>query len=81
MKQSTFAPFAQPLYVMLKPVGAICNLRCNYCYYLEKKELYPEDKNYTMSDRLLEKFIEEYINSLIVALKLTDSGNFELRKL
>ena len=63
MKQSTFAPFAQPLYVMLKPVGAICNLRCNYCYYLEKKELYPEDKNYTMSDRLLEKFIEEYINS------------------
>ena len=63
MKQSTFAPFAQPLYVMLKPVGAICNLRCNYCYYLEKKELYPEDKNFTMSDRLLEKFIEEYINS------------------
>ena len=59
----TLTPFAHPLYVMLKPVGAICNLRCNYCYYLEKKELYPEDKNFIMSDQLLEKFTEEYINS------------------
>lgn len=48
---------------MLKPVGAICNLRCSYCYYLDKKELYPDDKQFTMSDTLLEKFIEEYINS------------------
>ena len=23
---STYAPFAKPLYVMLKPVGAVCNL-------------------------------------------------------
>ena len=22
---STYAPFAKPLYVMLKPVGAVCN--------------------------------------------------------
>lgn len=32
---STYAPFAKPLYVMLKPVGAVCNLACDYCYYLE----------------------------------------------
>ncbi|MDU1905250.1 MAG: anaerobic sulfatase-maturation protein [Dysgonomonas sp.] len=59
----TFSPFARPLYVMLKPVGAICNLRCKYCYYLEKKELYPDSKNFVMSDELLEKFIEQYLNS------------------
>ena len=32
----TIAPFARPLYVMTKPVGAVCNLACDYCYYLEK---------------------------------------------
>ncbi|WP_165041051.1 anaerobic sulfatase-maturation protein [Dysgonomonas sp. ZJ709] len=60
---SAFTPFAKPLYVMLKPIGAVCNLRCKYCYYLEKKGLYPEAKNFVMSDELLERFIEQYINS------------------
>jgi len=59
----TFSPFARPLYVMLKPVGAVCNLRCKYCYYLEKKDLYPDAKNYVMSEELLERFIEQYLNS------------------
>ncbi|WP_044215311.1 anaerobic sulfatase-maturation protein [Dysgonomonas gadei] len=57
------SPFSKPLYVMLKPVGAVCNLRCKYCYYLEKKGLYPDAKNYTMSDDLLESFIEQYLNA------------------
>ena len=63
MTNLTYAPFARPLYVMLKPVGAVCNLRCNYCYYLDKKNLYPDDTRFTMSDELLEKFTEEYLNS------------------
>ena len=33
---STYAPFAKPLYVMLKPVGAVCNLACDYCYYTKR---------------------------------------------
>ncbi len=60
---STYAPFAKPLYVMLKPVGAVCNLACDYCYYLEKSKLYVNNPKRVMSDELLEKFIEEYINS------------------
>lgn len=60
---STFAPFAKPLYVMLKPIGALCNLRCDYCYYLEKAHLYPQDRRHVMSEELLEKFIKEYIES------------------
>lgn len=64
MNNTTYAtPFAKPLYVMLKPIGAACNLRCKYCYYLEKKELYPDDKRYVMSDELLEKFIKDYLES------------------
>ncbi|MDD2797244.1 MAG: anaerobic sulfatase-maturation protein [Bacteroidales bacterium] len=59
----TFAPFAKPMYVMLKPVGSLCNLDCHYCYYLEKSNLYSEYKNKIMTEQLLEKFVEEYLNS------------------
>ena len=27
---------AAPFVVMVKPVGARCNMRCAYCYYLGK---------------------------------------------
>ncbi len=60
---ATFAPFAKPLYVMLKPVGSACNLNCEYCYYLEKEHLYPSTKSQIMSNALLEKFTEQYLNS------------------
>ena len=59
---STFAPFSKPMYVMLKPVGSKCNLDCDYCYYLEKENLY-EKKNPVMSEELLERFIKQYIES------------------
>ena len=59
---SLIAPFARPLYVMLKPAGARCNLQCDYCYYLEKQHLYRET-NQVMSEALLEKFIREYLAS------------------
>ena len=38
---TTAYPFARPLYVMAKPAGPLCNLRCQYCYYLEKQVLTP----------------------------------------
>ena len=60
---TTVSPFARPLYVMLKPVGAHCNLACDYCYYLEKLNLYQDSSKHIMSDELLEKFIKEYIES------------------
>ena len=59
----TISPFARPLYVMLKPVGAACNLACDYCYYLEKANLYKGAESHVMSERLLERFVKEYIQS------------------
>lgn len=57
------SPFSHPLYIMLKPIGAACNLACDYCYYLEKSKLYKDNSKQIMSESLLDKFIEEYINS------------------
>ena len=56
-------PFAKPLYVMLKPAGAHCNLACKYCYYLEKDKLYPTAQRHLMSDEMLEQFTREYIEA------------------
>lgn len=63
MSDKNIMPFARPLYVMVKSVGSVCNLSCDYCYYLEKSKLYKEAKNHVMSEELLDKFIEEYIQS------------------
>jgi uncharacterized protein len=60
---TTATPFARPLYVMVKPASASCNLHCKYCYYLEKQFLYDEQGRRTMSDTLLERFVEQYINA------------------
>jgi len=48
---------------MLKPVGAHCNLACEYCYYLEKQHLYDDVPRHVMSEELLEKFTQEYIEA------------------
>lgn len=56
-------PFAKPLYVMLKPAGAQCNLACRYCYYLEKKHLYGSSPRHQMTDEMLEQFTREYIEA------------------
>lgn len=52
-----------PFHVMAKPIGPRCNLRCKYCFYLEKQALFPGDESYRMSDRTLEQFIRTYTES------------------
>jgi uncharacterized protein len=47
---------------MLKPRGAICNLGCQYCYYLRKEDLYP-GAQFRMSDEVLEEYTRQYIES------------------
>ena len=63
MNDNIANPFAKPLYVMLKPAGAHCNLTCKYCYYLEKNKLYPTAQRHLMSDEMLEQFTREYIEA------------------
>ena len=63
MTDNIATPFAKPLYVMLKPAGAHCNLACKYCYYLEKDNLYDKSHRHIMSDEMLEQFTREYIEA------------------
>ena len=63
MNDNIATPFAKPLYVMLKPAGAHCNLACKYCYYLEKNNLYQNSHRHLMSDEMLKQFTQEYIEA------------------
>ena len=67
----TLAPVSHPpitdagrgFHVLTKPVGPICNLDCQYCFYLEKEKLYPGENSWRMSDAVLEEYIRQYIHS------------------
>lgn len=52
----------RPVHVMTKPIGAICNLDCTYCYYLEKEKMYPGTRDFRMSPETLETFIRQFID-------------------
>lgn len=46
--------------LLVKPAGADCNLRCDYCFYLEKMTLYRETKRPRMSLETAEQILREY---------------------
>ena len=50
-------------HVMTKPIGPICNLDCQYCFYLEKENLFPANERFVMPDHLLEEYIRQHIEA------------------
>jgi uncharacterized protein len=50
-----------PFSLLIKPAGADCNIRCEYCFYLEKCGLYPETARHRMDDATLRKTIAGYM--------------------
>ena len=51
------------LHVVAKPIVPMCNLDCEYCFYLEKQALFGTGEKYRMSDKILSSFITNYITS------------------
>lgn len=53
--------------VMVKTAGPLCNLDCDYCYYLEKEALYSDKplqlSAFRMKEETIEKLIKTYIES------------------
>ena len=52
----------RPFHVLSKPTGAICNLDCEYCFFLSKEALYPGSR-FRMADELLETYIRQLIEA------------------
>lgn len=50
-----------PFHILCKPIGPICNLECEYCFYLSKKNLYPRGNKWRMTDEVLETYTRQYI--------------------
>ncbi len=50
-----------PFHVLAKPTGPICNLDCEYCFFLSKESLYPGDR-FRMSDELLETYVVQLLD-------------------
>jgi uncharacterized protein len=52
----------EAFHVLAKPTGAICNLGCSYCFFLDKEELY-EGSRFHMSDEVLDQYIRQLIEA------------------
>jgi uncharacterized protein len=52
----------EAFHLLAKPTGAICNLDCAYCFFLDKEVFYPGSK-FHMSDEVLERYIRQLIES------------------
>ncbi len=62
LTSSTTVPVRRPFHVLAKPTGAICNLDCEYCFFLTKETLYPGDR-FRMTDDVLESYIGQLLDS------------------
>ena len=59
----TIPPAAPPAYhLLVKPTGAVCNLDCQYCFFLSKEALYPGSR-FRMADDLLEIYVRQLLES------------------
>jgi uncharacterized protein len=56
-------PLREAFSLMAKPAGPQCNLHCDYCFYDEKKALYPETRAFRMSDEVLEAYTRQYLDA------------------
>ena len=56
-------PASRDFQVFAKPIGAACNLACDYCYYSSKENLYPKSTTGVMPDDLLEQYIRRHIQA------------------
>lgn len=49
--------------MFVKPIGPLCNLGCDYCYYLPRQNAYPSGHTFPMSDAVLEPYIRQHLEA------------------
>ena len=60
-------------HLLAKPTGAICNLDCQYCFFLSKEELYPGSR-FRMTDEVLEAYIQQGMTQRSIVAELNRVG-------
>lgn len=50
-----------PFHLLAKPSGPICNLDCQYCFFLSKEALYPSDR-FRMADDLVVTYLRQLLD-------------------
>jgi uncharacterized protein len=51
------------MHVLAKPIGPACNIKCDYCFYLEKHALFERGEDMRMPDDVLVAYISQYVHS------------------
>lgn len=51
------------LHVLAKPIGPVCDIHCDYCFYLEKRALFGRAEQYRMPDDVLAEYIRQYVEA------------------
>ncbi len=51
----------KPFSLLVKPASAACNLRCEYCFYIDHLNYIKKDDKPAMSEETLEKMISSYM--------------------
>ena len=54
-------PSQKKFSLLIKPASADCNLHCDYCFYLDKKRLYPHERAHRMDAATLEHLVKTYL--------------------
>lgn len=51
----------KPFSLLIKPTSADCNLRCDYCFYSSRSQLYSETLTHRMTDEVLTRMIAGFM--------------------
>ena len=51
----------RPFSLLVKPASADCDLRCAYCFYLDRCRLYPDARVHRMSEATLDRMVASYM--------------------
>jgi uncharacterized protein len=51
------------IHVLAKAMGPVCQIKCDYCFYLEKRALFGQGEDHRMPDDVLAAYTAQYIQA------------------
>lgn len=51
--------------ILIKPAGPDCNLRCEYCFYLSKAQMFKSHQKHRMNEEILEELVRQMMSQTI----------------